>query len=128
MLFKKTSFYIALVLSSYALISIIPVSYNTFLNKNPCPIFFNILPACYIVTIGYLLVVIGLLIKSTKMFFVGWSPIFLLAISGSTMEVLGNNVCPQNSVGTPLCFYSLLVSSLILFFFLTNKYLTQKQK
>ncbi|MEP1230891.1 MAG: hypothetical protein ABJG88_09470 [Litorimonas sp.] len=75
------------------------------------------IPACIIVFIGYLLIVSStiLLTHSTarKLFYIGWTPVFLLALLGVTLELghaLGfvqDHICPPGAYNIPQCVFSL---------------------
>ncbi|MGK0238148.1 MAG: hypothetical protein ACI92G_001612 [Candidatus Pelagisphaera sp.] len=99
-------------LAAFALWTVIPLSYTTFKGVNECPSIAGI-PACYIVTIGYLAVAFSCLLKRKLLFFIGWSPVFLLATIGSTAELFGFDICPRSETNTPMCYYSLAFSLLI---------------
>jgi len=72
-----------------------------------------VIPACYLVTIGYALMALSCLLRKSGLFRVGWIPVALLAAVGSLAEVFGNEVCPRSESGTPLCYYSLAFALLI---------------
>lgn len=88
----------------------VSVSYLTVTGIAPCPEVANI-PACFIVTIGYLLMLIATLFNkkynSKWIFIVGWTPVVLLAVVGSALELNQGNICPKSSAGLPLCYVSL---------------------
>ena len=75
------------------------------------------IPACIIVFLGYLCVVIAaVFIKKSfvkRAFYIGWTPVFLLALMGVTTELaimLGldaDHICPIGAYGIPQCFFSL---------------------
>lgn len=91
-----------------------------------CPMIGPI-PACAIVFIGYLLMFIATLFIGVKgrigtngkikIFYIGWLPIFLLALFGVVVEFTGTHICPPGALGIPQCFYSLalLILCLVLF-------------
>ena len=88
------------------------VSYSTITGTASCPTV-GFIPACYIVFIGYLLMLIAssaILFQRQQrysIFFVGWTPVFLLAFFGSLLEVINGNTCPKNGSGLALCYVSL---------------------
>ena len=115
--YKKPFFFtLVLGLSAVALYGVIPVSYNTFMNTGTCPML-GIVPACYIVTIGYSLIILSLFLKKPIMFLIGSLPVFILALFGSSYELMGQETCPRNAVGTPLCYYSLAVIIIVMISF-----------
>jgi len=67
-------------------------------------------PACYVVLSAYGLVAISSLLNArprTVSFAIGWVLLFGFAVVGSTLELLGNDACPQTGNGIPTCFISL---------------------
>lgn len=80
-----------------------------------CPMLGPI-PACIIVFLGYLCVVIAaVFVKKSftkRLFYIGWTPVFLLALMGVLVEVgvmLGlvtDHICPIGAYGIPQCFFS----------------------
>lgn len=75
-----------------------------------CPMLGPI-PACIIVFLGYLCVVLAaLFVKKTsvrRLFYIGWTPVFLLALMGVILELTKGHVCPPGAYGIPQCFFSL---------------------
>ena len=75
-----------------------------------CPMLGPI-PACIIVFLGYLCVLLSaLFIKkgfTKRLFYTGWTPVFLLAFMGVTLELTKGHVCPEGAYGIPQCFFSL---------------------
>ena len=93
-----------------------PVILNEWRGLDACPKL-GTLPACYIAGLGYVAMAIAVLFaprRLTALFLLGWAPVFALALTGSTMEILGHPTCPASPTGTPMCFYSLAVVSLLL--------------
>ena len=74
-----------------------------------CPMIGPI-PACIIVFLGYLGVVLAaLFVKKTfakPLFYIGWAPVFLLALMGVVLELSSGHVCPPGAYGIPQCFFS----------------------
>jgi len=68
------------------------------------------IPACIIVFLGYLSVLIAAVgFKknwAVKFFYLGWTPVFLLALSGVVLELTRGHICPPGGLGIPQCFYS----------------------
>ena len=75
-----------------------------------CPVLGPI-PACFIVFAGYALILAAaIFIKrghAKKLFYTGWTPVFLLALMGVTLELTKGHVCPEGAFGIPQCFFSL---------------------
>jgi len=74
------------------------------------------IPACIIVFVGYLAVLIAAFSfrKSWagKLFYIGWTPVFLLALSGVVLELTRGQICPPGAAGIPQCFYSFAMASI----------------
>ncbi len=104
------------VVAGSVLAGIAPVIIDEWRGLNACPKLGPV-PACYVVGFSYSAMAIAALLaprRLTGLFLAGWVPVFALALAGSTMEILGRPTCPPSSTGTPLCFYSLAVASLLL--------------
>ena len=108
--------YLTMFLSIFALWGVVPISYAVYLNDSTCPML-GALPACYLVTISYLFILISSVIKKPLIFLVGWLPIFLLAITGSAFELFGKDVCPKTTGNIPMCYLSLVFSIIIAILF-----------
>ena len=99
------------------------VSYTTLTGGTSCPSISGVY-ICYVVLAGYLMMVIAQLLKPYKksVFYIGWCIVFGIALLGTVLEVSQGNTCPQNSSGLPLCYVSLLFSSIIgLLFWISTK-------
>jgi len=122
----KLNQYILGALSLLALWSVIPVSYATWQSVNPCP---NVgpLPACYLVTLGYLFILISSFTKQKVLFYTGWLPVFALASFGSGLEFFKSNICPKTGSGIPMCYLSLALALICLALF-TSFSLKRKSK
>ena len=71
-------------------------------------------------------VIVGVKIR-TPLFLTGWLPIFGLALMGSSMQKLGNEVCSRSIGNIPGCYLSLtLTTSLILAFLVERIYRPNK--
>ncbi|MEP6342427.1 MAG: hypothetical protein ABJ275_03855 [Maricaulaceae bacterium] len=80
-----------------------------------CPMIASV-PACIIVFLGYLCVLLAaIFIKNSfakRLFYIGWTPVFLLALMGVLIEVgvmLGivkDHICPIGAYNIPQCFFS----------------------
>ena len=87
------------------------VSYTTITGTAPCPSV-GFVPACFVVFIGYLLMLIASIAilqqrQLNRLFFIGWTPVFLLAFIGSLFELSNGATCPKSNSGLPLCYVSL---------------------
>jgi len=71
------------------------------------------LPVCYLIGASYTAMALVALIaprRLTWLFAVGWIPVFVLALSGTVLEFLSYSTCPRTSLGTPMCYNSLVIS------------------
>ena len=96
-------------LGMIGVIGVAPIAWQQFTGAMACPAL-GLVPACHIVLIGYLLVVISVFLASkirTVVFLVGWVPLFVLALSGSGLELFVHDTCPRTSGGIPTCYLSL---------------------
>ncbi len=102
--------------AGFVLYRLAPVILNDWRGLEACPKL-GTLPACYVVALGYCAMAVAALFaprRLTALFLLGWAPVFAFAFTGSTMEILGHPTCPDSPTGTPMCFYSLAVASLLL--------------
>jgi hypothetical protein len=49
------------------------------------------------------------------LFFAGAAPVILLAVVGTTLELIGRPTCPLSAEGLPLCYVSLAMGCSLLF-------------
>ncbi len=123
----------ALVLVGFA--GALKVSYANY-TGTPCP-YVAIIPICYIVLAAYGSMLAAMLISrhgfKHYLFCMGWGTAFLIALAGSTAEILGGGgVCPTSGGGIrgaasgsgsiPLCYISLAMTIAILILFLIGPY------
>ncbi len=79
----------------------------------PCPTIVGV-PACIVVLIGYLAMLLAIIRPHRLTFFAGWLPVFLLAASGVAGEILSDGpICPQTETGIPKCYFSFGLSLLL---------------
>ena len=98
------------------LYSLAPVIFNDWQGLEACPKLGPV-PACYVVGLSYGAMAVAALWaprRLTALFLLGWAPVFAIAVTGSTMEILGHPTCPLSPAGTPMCYYSLAVASILL--------------
>ena len=85
------------------------ISYRQFAGLSQCPQL-GILPACYIVLICYVSILLAALRRTPIMswfFWIGWLGVFAMAITGSGLELAGIETCPRTGDGIPTCYFSL---------------------
>jgi hypothetical protein len=74
-------------------------------------------PACYLVAIAYLLILVSCINHSKKLyrrlFYGGVGVVMGLAMGGSIMQATGMGACPQTGTGFPMCYISLMMSASI---------------
>lgn len=79
----------------------------------PCPVI-GPLPACYVVLAGYIAMLLAVIRPTKWLFLTGWLPVFLLAASGVTGEIVSDvPVCPQTDGGIPKCYFSFGISLIL---------------
>ena len=105
-----------IVVAGFMFNGLVPVVLNEWRGIEACPRL-GAVPACYVVGLGYSLMAVAVIFaprRLTALFLLGWTPVFALALTGSTMEILEYPTCPASPTGTPMCYYSLAVVSLVL--------------
>lgn len=108
-------------ISALVLYGLAPVIGAEISGTGQCPTL-GPLPACYIVGLCYTLIAIstiGSLPYAAYAFWIGWLPVFSLALIGSTLELSGTPTCPRGSLNIPMCYFSLAIAALLLLLFKT---------
>lgn len=105
-----------IVLAGFGTLAGLKLSAEHLQHGEVCPMIGPI-PACIIVFLGYLCVVLAaVFVKKTfvkRLFYVGWTPVFLLALMGVVIEIgvmlglIKDHICPIGAYGIPQCFLSL---------------------
>ncbi|MFD2917244.1 hypothetical protein [Psychroserpens luteus] len=81
---------------------------------NGCPKIW-LIPVCAIVMVCFLIpLIVHLLKKYNTMYFVYTGLAFLIAIIASVMQFNGLGECPKLDNGTPMCYLSLLLFSILI--------------
>ena len=96
-------------LALLGLSGVLPVSLAELSSGAACP-HLGLVPACHLVLLAYATVLMTVLHRrlwNGWMFLLGWFPVFALAATGSTLELLGNGTCPKTAGGIPKCYFSL---------------------
>jgi len=121
-----------LLLLAFALagvIGVFPILQKQFLGTEICPAL-GPLPACYLVFSGYTLIVASAFVGTRyrfRTFTTGWVPLFVLAATGSGLELLGKDACPRTSSGVPTCFLSLgLLGVLAMIYMAERRYISRR--
>lgn len=86
------------------------LSYLTVTTTAPCPAILWI-PLCYLAAIGYLSMLASQIppfekLKS-RLFYPAWAIVFLIATSGSSVELFVGDACPKTDGNVPMCYISL---------------------
>lgn len=96
--------------------SLWPVILMQWSNGNGCPKLGPV-PACYLVGVAYAAIGSAALFapyRLTWVFLAGWTPVFVLAATGSILELSGRTTCPASATGVPLCYYSLALAVVLI--------------
>ncbi|MFT5396796.1 MAG: hypothetical protein ACI85N_002002 [Gammaproteobacteria bacterium] len=91
------------------------ISFTHWAGERPCPTI-GLIPACYIIFVGYGLVLLSMypnLKKSLEVFLIGWIPVITLALVGVIGEITSTLHCPLSEVGIPKCYFSAALSLFI---------------
>ena len=108
------------------LYKMIPVVALQWQGIEACPAF-GPLPACYLVFTGYAIILFSMILppaRSSWLFLLGWLPVFLMALSRTSLELLGQATCPQTTLEIPLCFFSLVIICVLLAAFMRARQLS----
>ncbi len=96
------------VLASIGVLGVGRISVIHWTGEAFCPMISS-LPACYIILIAYILIVVSMypgLQKAVGVFFVGWVPVITLGLAGVVGELTNILECPRLENGIPQCFIS----------------------
>jgi len=111
-------------LVAIGLFGVVKVSYLEITDAASCPNFAGI-PICYVVTVGYALMFLSLLLSQKRswkrLFLGGWSITFLIALIGTLLETINGHTCPIGFGWLPLCYVSLALCLVILGLFVAIK-------
>jgi hypothetical protein len=106
-------------ISLLVLYGLYPVIWAQATHATQCPAL-GPLPACYVVGLCYTLIAISAIHSlsfAAHIFWIGWLPVFSLALTGSITEISGTPVCPRNALDIPLCYFSLGIATILLLCF-----------
>jgi hypothetical protein len=108
------------VLIGFGFLGGLNVSYANFTGEHLCPNIAGFV-ICYIVTIAYGLMFVSLFIQKemlrTSLFLPAWGITFLIALSGTSLELTKGDICPKTYNLLPLCFISLALCLIIISLF-----------
>lgn len=111
-MFCRTSI---ILLASIGVLGVGRISINHWTGEASCPMI-GPLPACYIILIGYSLIVLSMyphVQKALVLFVIGWAPVMLLALTGVVGELTGVLQCPHLEIGIPQCYISAALALII---------------
>ncbi len=94
------------------LAGVLPISLAELTTGSACP-HLGPVPACYLVSVAYAAMLITVLDRRfwrVWHFFAGWVAVFMLAATGTALEILDYGTCPRTGSETPICFLSLGLS------------------
>ena len=109
---------IIIILGLLGFFGVSQISYLHFTKQESCPMIGQV-PACYVIFVGYFLIVLSMLLKVSNkkmIFLIGWIPVFMLALIGSIGELTDTLQCPHTKTGIPKCYFSAIYSAIIGFF------------
>ena len=111
-MFCRTSI---ILLASIGVLGVGRISINHWTGEASCPML-GPLPACYIILIGYSLIILSTyprLQQAFLLFLIGWVPVILLAFTGVVGELIGVLQCPHLEIGIPQCYISAALAVII---------------
>lgn len=104
-----------ILLSGFGALAGLKLSVEHLQHGEICPMLW-LIPACIIVFLGYLCVLLAaIFVKKSftkKLFYIGWTPVFLLALMGVVVELgvmlglITDHICPIGAYKIPQCFFS----------------------
>lgn len=114
---KQMAFFLIIVILLFSLYGSFNLSLVDFQEKDICPKMLGI-PACYIVFVFFLLTLISHIwtrrSPSYLLYYLFLAIPFLMALSGTISELSGKVVCPRTPGGTPMCYISLGICTLLI--------------
>jgi len=120
---RQAIFYIIIAVLLFSIYGSYDLSKVDFIRKNICPKIISI-PACYIVLLFFTLALFSHILPNTfssNWWYFGFITIpLLLAISGTATELSGTVICPRTSGGTPMCYISLAICSVLIILKITE--------
>ena len=105
------------------LYGVAPIVFRHATGVETCPTLGPV-PACYVVLLGYTLMgasVFAVTRFRTPLFAAGWIPVFGLAMTGSSMEILGYQACPRSADDIPTCYFSLAFATGLMVLFIVER-------
>ena len=100
----------------YSLYELIQPVFSQLGGNNVCSKI-GFVPVCYLKFICYLAMALSVMVNPKKtawLFYPGWIPVFLLAMSTSSLEILGKTTCGQHTIGISACFVALFIVVVLL--------------
>ena len=104
-----------IILASIGILGVGRISINHWTGEASCPMI-GPLPACYIILIGYSLIVLSVypgLQQTSLLFLIGWVPVITLALIGVVGELTDIIQCPQLENGLPQCYLSAVLALIL---------------
>lgn len=115
-------------IAAIGLAGVLPVSLVELSSRGACP-HLGVIPACHLVSIAYgavLLTVLHDRLWNRWVFLLAWFPIFVLAATGSGLELMGHDTCPKTEGGIPKCYFSLALAMALVLPFLVHIAMTRR--
>ncbi|WP_299716621.1 hypothetical protein [uncultured Tenacibaculum sp.] len=89
--------------------------YDEIKTTNVCPKLLGI-PACYIIFFCFMIPFFAHIAKGKNIIYFLFTGIaFVIALIASIMQFTGLGECPKTDNGTPMCYYSLLLFTILIF-------------
>ena len=104
-----------IILALFGVWNVAKISMDHWAGESACPMIGQV-PICYIILIGYSLIVLSMypqLKKAVIVFLLGWLPVVLFALTGVIGELTNTFQCPQTPTGIPVCYFSAAFSLII---------------
>jgi hypothetical protein len=119
---KTVARWLLVSIAAIGVIAVAKISYSQFTGQSQCPQL-GMFPACYVVLAFYALILISAVFRAaipSWVFWIGWAGVFVMAITGTALEIAGSETCPRTGGGTPTCYFSLAIAIVLALLFVAS--------
>lgn len=119
---KTVARWLLVSIAAIGVIAVANISFSQFTGQSQCPQLGKF-PACYIVLVFYTLILISAVFRTaipSMIFWIGWAGVFVMAVTGTALEISGLETCPRTGSGTPTCYFSLAIAMVLALLFVLS--------
>ena len=109
-------------IAAIGVVAVAKISYGQITGQSQCPQL-GMFPACYIALVFYALILISAVFRTaipSWIFWIGWAGVFVMAATGTALEIAGSETCPRTAGGTPTCYFSLAFAIVLVLLFVLS--------